>query len=138
MKPDYDIKYLDQPAWDVIGGGISDFNKQQAGDDEGKNLCFVLQSPSGEIVGGVIGATYWNWLYINLMWVRADLRGQGYGRQLLTLAEDEARNRGATHAYLDTFSFQAPGFYQQFGYQEFGRLEDFPPGNTRYFLKKTL
>ncbi len=54
MKPDYDIKYLDQPAWDVIGGGLSDFNKQQAGDDEGKNLCFVLQSPSGEIVGGVI------------------------------------------------------------------------------------
>ena len=40
-----EIKYLDDPAWDVIGGGLSDFNTQQAGDDKGKNLCFVLQTP---------------------------------------------------------------------------------------------
>ena len=138
MKQDFDIKYLDQPAWEAIGGGLTDFNTQQAGDDDGKNLCFVLQSPAGEIVGGVIGATYWNWLYVNLMWIREDLRGHGYGQHLLTAAEDEAKKRGVAYAYLDTFSFQAPGFYQKLGYQEFGRLEDFPPGHTRYFLKKTL
>ena len=138
MQPEFDIKYLEQPAWEVIGGGLTEFNAQQAGDDAGKNLCYVLQSASGEIVGGVIGATYWNWLYINLMWVREDLRGQGYGQQLLTLAEDEARKRGAKHAYLDTFSFQAPEFYQKYGYQEFGRLEDFPPGHTRFFMTKAL
>lgn len=138
MQPKYEIKYLDQPAWEVIGGGLTDFNTQQAGDDEGKNLCFVLQSPSNEIVGGVIGATYWNWLYINLMWVKEDLRGQGFGQQLLSLAEDEAKTRGAKYAYLDTFSFQAPGFYQKYGYQEFGRLENFPPGHTRHFLTKAL
>ena len=72
----FEIKYLDEPAWEVIGGGLSDFNTRQAGDDEGKNLCFVLQTPEGEIVGGVIGATYWDWLYVNLMWVREDLRGR--------------------------------------------------------------
>lgn len=138
MPPEFNIKYLEQPAWEVIGGGLTEFNTQQAGDDSGKNLCYVLQSSAGEIVGGVIGATYWNWLYINLMWVQEDLRGQGYGQQLLTLAEDEARKRGAKHAYLDTFSFQAPDFYQKFGYQEFGRLEDFPPGHTRYFMTKAL
>ena len=138
MQPEFEIKYLEQPAWEVISGSLTEFNTQQAGDDAGKNLCYILQSPSGEIVGGVIGATYWNWLYINLMWVREDLRGQGYGQQLLTLAEDEARKRGAKHAYLDTFSFQAPGFYQKSGYEEFGRLEDFPPGHTRYFMTKAL
>lgn len=138
MTQKFEIKYMEQPAWEAIGGGLTDFNTQQAGDDEGKNLCFVLQTPSGEIVGGVIGATYWNWLYINLMWIREDLRGQGYGQELLTLAEDEARKRGATHAYLDTFSFQAPDFYQKSGYHEFGRLDNFPPGHTRYFLSKAL
>ena len=138
MHPEFTINYLEQPAWEVIGGGLTEFNKQEAGDDAGKNLCYVLQSPSGEIVGGVIGATYWNWLYINLMWVQEDLRGKGYGQQLLAQAEDEAKKRGAKHAYLDTFSFQAPHFYQKFGYEEFGRLEDFPPGHTRYFMTKAL
>lgn len=134
----FEIKYLEEPAWDAIGGGLTDFNTQQAGDDKGRNLCFVLQTPEWKIVGGVIGATYWDWLYINLMWVREDLRGQGFGRQLLEKAEAEARQRGAKRAYLDTFSFQAPAFYKKLGYEEFGRLEDFPVGHTRYFLVKTL
>ncbi len=138
METTYSVVYLDEPAWSVIGGGISDYNTQQAGDDRGQNLCFVLQSPGGEIVGGVIGATYWDWLYINLMWVREDLRGRGYGQRLLKRAEDEACQRGARHAYLDTFSFQAPGFYQKYGYQVFGELPNFPTGHQRYFLKKKL
>jgi GNAT superfamily N-acetyltransferase len=138
METNYTITSLEEPAWSVIGGGISDYNTQQAGDDRGRNLCFVLQSPQGEIVGGVIGATHWDWLYINLMWVREDLRNRGYGQQLLVKAEDEARRRGARHAYLDTFSFQAPGFYQKNGYQVFGELPDFPLGHQRYFLKKAL
>jgi GNAT superfamily N-acetyltransferase len=138
MPSHYEIKYLDDPPWDIIGGGLTNFNTQQAGDDQGENLCFVLENPEGEIVGGVIGATYWDWLYINLMWVRDDLRGRGFGRQLLAMAETEARERGAKHAYLDTFSFQAPDFYKKAGYKEFGRLENFPKGHTRYFLTKAL
>jgi GNAT superfamily N-acetyltransferase len=138
MNEEYEIIYLDQPEWSVIGGGISDYNKEQAGDDHGQNLCFVLRGPGDEVVGGVIGATHWDWFYINLMWLKAEFRGQGYGHRLLTLAEDEARQRGARHAYLDTFSFQAPDFYQKHGYQVFGELNDFPTGHQRYYLKKVL
>lgn len=138
MKEEYEIVYLEDPAWGVIGGGISEFNTQQAGDDAGKNLCFVVRNPGGEVVGGVIGATYWDWLYVNLMWVREDLRGSGYGRRLLALAEDEARKRGAKNSYLDTFSFQAPDFYKKYGYRVFGELPDFPAGHQRLFLTKKL
>ena len=138
MSNEYQIVYRDQPEWEIIGGGISDFNTQQAGADNGKNLCFVLQTPDEEIVGGVIGATYWNWYYVNLMWIRDEHRGRGYGRQLLEMAEAEARQRGAQNVYLDTFSFQAPDFYKKLGYQVFGELPDFPIGHQRYFLKKEL
>lgn len=138
MTETYQIVNLDKPAWEVIGQGITDFNTQQAGEDDGSNLCFVLKTGDGEIVGGVIGATYWGWLYVNLMWLREDLRGHGYGKELLTQAEEEARQRGATRSYLDTFSFQAPGFYQKQGYEIFGKLNDFPPGHQRYFLSKVL
>ena len=138
MNKNIKIKYLQEPTWDVIGGGITDYNTEQAGDDHGKNLCFVLEGSDGQVLGGVIGMTYWNWLYISLMWLPEDLRGQGYGKKLLEFAEEEGRKRGAQFSYLDTFSFQAPGFYKKFGYQEFGILEDFPPGHTRYFMKKDL
>jgi GNAT superfamily N-acetyltransferase len=134
----YTIEYVDQPEWEIIGQGISAYNTQQAGDDQAQSLCFVLKGADQEIVGGVIGATYWNWLYIDLMWLREEFRGQGYGHQLLMLAEAEARQRGAKHAYLDTFSFQAPEFYKQHGYEVFGELQDFPPGHQRYFLTKEL
>ena len=138
MDQEYQTEYLDQPEWGIIGGRITEYNKQQAGDDKGQNLCFVLRAPDQEIVGGVIGATYWDWLSIDLMWVKDELRGRGYGHRLLELAEDEARQRGAKDAYLDTFSFQAPDFYRQHGYEVFGELEDFPAGHRRYFLKKRL
>ena len=40
-------------------------------------------------------------------------------------------------AWVDTFSFQAPGFYAKLGYREFGRL-DYPPDHQRIFLQKQL
>lgn len=138
MESDYEITAVDQPAWSVIGGGISQYNEEQAGKDDPKWVCFVVKGPNEDVVGGIIGATFYEWLHVDLMWVRDDLRGQGYGRRLLALAEEEARQRGARHAYLDTFSFQAPGFYEKNGYHVFGELPDFPPGHQRYFMTKAL
>lgn len=141
VEEDYQITYMDNPddtAWGVIGGGIRNYNIEQAGDDRGKMLCFILRSPGQELVGGVIGQTHWDWFYIELLFVKEDLRGRGYGHRLLTAAEQEARKRGAKRAYLDTFSFQAPAFYRKHGYEVFGELQDFPAGHQRYYLTKQL
>ena len=141
MDSKYKIIYEDKPedsAWGIIGQGVGGYNKEQAGDNNFQRLCFVLKDPEGEVVGGILGETYWNWFYLDLLWVSEELRRQGYGTQLLKIAEEEARVRGAKNAYLDTFSFQSPEFYYKNGYQVFGELSDYPPGNTRYFLTKTL
>jgi GNAT superfamily N-acetyltransferase len=141
MDEEYSITYLDRPddsVWGAIGGGVHQYNEQQAGESRGKLLCYVLYSPDHEIVGGLIGETHWDWFYINLLWVKEDLRGCGYGHRLLMLAEEAARQRGARNAYLDTFSFQAPDFYQNHGYRVFGELQDFPLGHQRYYLTKQL
>lgn len=140
MNEEYTIVYADEPQWGIIGPTISEYNTQQVGEDEAQSLClcFILEGPDQEIVGGVIGATYWDWFHLDLMWVKDKLRGRGYGHRLLTAAEEEARRRGARNAYLDTFSFQAPGFYRRRGYRVFGELADFPPGHRRYFLSKEL
>lgn len=138
MSEPVKIVEVEQPDWHTIGGGISEYNTEKAGPDNGRNLCFLLQDASGETIGGIIGATHWNWFYINLMWIREDFRNQGYGSQLMARAEEEARHRGAEYAYLDTFSFQAPDFYRRHGYEVFGELADFPPGHRRLYLKKKL
>ena len=86
----------------------------------------------------MLGEIYWNWLYIDLLWVKDDLRGRGFGRRLMMIAENEARQQGAKNAYLDTFSFQAPDFYKKLGYEVFGELPDYPVGHQRFFLTKQL
>jgi GNAT superfamily N-acetyltransferase len=101
-------------------------------------MCFVLLGPDSDKLGGIIAATHWDWLYVDLMWLHEDVRGLGFGRRLLEMAEQEARQRGATRAYLDTFTFQAPGFYQNCGYRVFGELPDFPAGHARYYMMKEL
>ncbi len=141
MDQDYQIVYEENPeksAWGIIGRGVETYNKEQAGEDSHPRLCFVLQGPDQEVVGGIIGATYWDWFYLDLLWVKEDLRRQGYGQQLLSKAEDIARERGAKNVFLDTFSFQAPEFYQKYGYQVYGELPDFPTGHQRFFLTKKL
>jgi len=141
MDEEYQIVYVEKPeqsAWGIIGRGINNYNTEHAGDEKAQRICFVLQGADQEIVGGVIGAVYWDWLYVDLMWLPDEFRGQGYGHRLLTLIEEEARQRGAKNAFLDTFSFQAPNFYNKHGYRIFGELENFPSGHTRYYLTKQL
>ena len=141
MTSEYQItcaKKPDDNAWSVIGGGLHQYNVQKAGEPQGQQICFLLLSPEQELVGGLIGETHWGWFYINLLFVKEELRGGGYGHQLLVQAEDEAKKSGATKAYLDTFSFQSPEFYKQHGYNVFGELKDFPPGHTRFYMMKEL
>ncbi len=63
--------------------------------------------------------------------------GKGIGRRLMGDAEMRALERGCHSAWVDTFSFQAPGFYPRLGYTVFGEL-DYPPGHKRIFLQKRL
>jgi ribosomal protein S18 acetylase RimI-like enzyme len=54
------------------------------------------------------------------------------------MAEEVAQKKHCIGIWLETFSFQAPGFYRKLGYSEFGRLADYPPGHTRFYYQKSL
>jgi ribosomal protein S18 acetylase RimI-like enzyme len=77
-------------------------------------------------------------LYVRILWVAQALRGQGHGQRLLEAAERRAVERGCRHVFLDTFSFQAPGFYAKQGYEIYARAEDWPVGHAHLFLRKAL
>lgn len=58
--------------------------------------------------------------------------------RLLAIVEDEARRRGCKRAVVETSTYQAPGFYERHGYEEFGRVPFDLPGHARVFLRKEL
>jgi ribosomal protein S18 acetylase RimI-like enzyme len=119
----------------VIFRKLAGFNEEQVGPAGRRDLA-VFARCGTEIVGGLVGFTHWNWFQIHYLWVAEPQRRQGIGRRLLDTAEEEARRRGIQHAHVDTFSFQALPFYERLGYSVFGRIEDYPPGHTRYYLQK--
>ncbi len=101
-------------------------------------LVLVLRNDAGAIAGGLISETNWGWLHISILAVDERIRSQGWGARLMLEAEHIAQTRGCHHAWVDTFSFQARPFYERLGYQVFGELPNYPAGETRYFLSKSL
>ena len=103
-----------------------------------KSLCVFIRDESGDIIGGLTGKTYWRYLDIAYLWVHAKHRGQGHATRLMAAAESEACERGCDNALVDTYSFQALGFYQKLGYVEFGRLAGFSDAHERHYLHKRI
>jgi ribosomal protein S18 acetylase RimI-like enzyme len=123
---------------EVLSAGLSEHSLSKAFPYDHQGLAIFIRNPRGEIVGGLAGATVWGWLHISLFWLAEELRGKGFGKELIGMAETEALARGCKHAHLDTFSFQALGFYQKLGYEVFAELEDYPQNARRFYLKKAL
>lgn len=91
------------------------------------------------IVGGAYG--YINdgyWCYLDYLFVDENYRRNNIASSLIKLVEDYARKNNCVGIRLETWSFQAKGFYEKNGYEIFGKLENHPPTTTLYMLKKVL
>ena len=104
----------------------------------GRTVQIFMRNRQKKPVGGVIGNIFGGWLYVSLLWVDESLRNRGYGTRLLKTIEGEAVKLGCKYAHLDTYSFEAKPFYEKNGYTQFAKLEDYPEGHSKHFLKKKL
>lgn len=121
-----------------LSKGLLAFNRSKAGAPKWKVVAFESRAKGGALLGGLYGGSLWGWLYIELLWVDEKARGKDLGSELLARAEAIGVQRGCRHAFLNTFSFQAPGFYKKRGYKPFGRLKGFPKGHERIWMVKEL
>jgi GNAT superfamily N-acetyltransferase len=124
-----DIRLL----WD----GLDRYNFSQTG-LEGQLISVFLRNEQHQVTGGAHGWTAFGWLHIRVFWLREDQRQRGWGTRLLQATEAEAVKRGCRCSHLETFSFQALGFYQKNGYRVFAELEKVAGDHKWYFLKKDL
>lgn len=115
------------------------FNTASAGPSGLENIAVLLRDGNPRAtVGGIWGKISYDWLFVDVIFVPTELRGQGFGAELMRHAELIARNRDCVGVWLDTHSFQAPGFYETLGYEAFGELPDHPRGSKRTFFRKLL
>jgi ribosomal protein S18 acetylase RimI-like enzyme len=127
---------------DYIRTKIIEYNQTKLPDEVKhpiKNVSFILRNEEGDILGGITGEISWSNLHIDFLWVDESLRSGGYGKQLLDHIEKMARENNCRGIQLDTYSFQAPDFYQQCGYNVVGLIEEHPIKDfQKYYLEKKL
>lgn len=128
----------DEATARAIEAGLDAYNDSIAPYDNLTPLWIVGRDGAGAVQAGIRAITAYDWMFVQWLWVAEPFRRKGIGSQLLSGAEAIARERRCSACYLDTFSFQAPGFYERHGYQEFGRLKGFPPGHARIWFSKSL
>lgn len=141
MTPEIEcIETEDREVHQAIMAAINAYNAGRTGLAEpDRPLLLAIRDPgTGRVVGGLQGVSYYGWLFVETLVLPEALRGRRLGTRLMDQAETIARQRGCIGVWLDTFSFQARGFYEKRGYRLFGQIDDYPPGHRRFYLAKRL
>jgi GNAT superfamily N-acetyltransferase len=123
---------------DAVLAPLRAYNIGRAGDPRFLPVALLLTDEYGHHVGGLWGKCAYDWLFVELLAVPEEHRGRHYGKALMEQAEAVARANGCVGIWLDTYEFQARGFYEKLGFAVFGTLEDNPVGQRRFFLRKSL
>ncbi len=92
----------------------------------------------GEIIAGIVAGSCFETLEAESLFVDEAHRGKGHGRRLLRYAEEKGKAAGLKHVLLNTYEFQAPGFYQKEGYRQLFQIEKAFGEYGQYFFWKDL
>jgi len=125
-------------AQTVIDDGLAQYNEEQAGYRDWRNLAVLVTSPDDEVRGGLLGRTSLGLFFVDLFYLLPEMRRSGVGSCVFTIAEEEAVRRGCVSGVLFTISFQAPGFYSRHGWREIARIPCLPAGTSRVVMSKNL
>ena len=117
---------------------LYDHNRRATGQDDGKWLGFVAMDDDAVQVGAIAGYSWAGMVEIKQLWVDENRRGHGLGRRLLEAAIAEAMDRGCQSIWALSYTFQAPGLYEKFGFIRVAELADWPPGHANIVLRREL
>ena len=122
----------------LIRNKLIEFNSQQVPNGRYEDVNLNIKNDIGEIIAGLNSAICWNWMEIDILWLKEDYRKHGFGKRLLEEAEKISREKDCSFIKLNTFSFQAPEFYKKYGYKVIAVIENAPYDNKHYYLIKEL
>ena len=101
-------------------------------------LAVFARDAEGALVGGISGTVNWNWLHVSLFWISAAERHGG--PRLAPARRDRGRGDRARLRARAPRHVQLPGapVLRAPRLPLFATLADYPPGHSRYFLRKDL
>jgi GNAT superfamily N-acetyltransferase len=120
----------------ALKGHLRDYNMTHANSHDGYGIAIFLRNEKDQMVAGISGWLWGECLEIDYLWVQETLRGQGIGKRLVLALEEAAVVRGCRQITLETFSFQAPEFYQKLGYSVFGVIQGFGNHYRKFYMQK--
>ena len=123
---------------EFVKNALEKFNNMHVGPDNHLLLNIVEYDENQNVIAGILGGTYWGWLYIDILWVDENFRSKKIGSRLLISAENEAKKRGCHSVHVDTMSWQAPEFYKKHGYELISELDNIPNGYKKFHFIKRL
>ncbi len=121
----------------VVGRNLREFNYGVIGEyPKEQPIRLNAKNDDGDLLGGLRAIISIHWLIVEVLWVAEVARGQGVGTALLRECEVRALALGAHSAWLQTFDWQAPGFYAKQGYVECARMRDYVQGHDLITMEK--
>ncbi|CAK0768736.1 Histone acetyltransferase [Azospirillaceae bacterium] len=138
---DFEFDATTRPKFDdlaVVQAGLRAHNEKFTGKSPALIAVFLREPETKKIRGGIAGFLVGPSAMLDWLWVDESLRGQGYGAQLMREIEKLIVSLKCDMITLNTFTFQAPGFYPKLGYQLLAQIPNFMLGNTKYYYRKHL
>ena len=123
---------------ETLVAGMIAFNREAIGVEPGGKFAVTIRGEDGAVNGGVWVRMSGDTAYFDIVYLDAPLRRGGHGSKLLRAAEEEARRRGATTAWLYTTSWQARPFYEKHGFVCIGEMPMIGGKHRRQFMWKQL
>ena len=134
----FKLENVDSEKAKEIVNLIREYNSSNRESSKSELLNIYMEDEQGNILAGMVAEIFGNWLEIEYLYVREDLRGKGIGSKILDKAEKESKSRGCKYSFVNTFNFQAPNFYKKHGYKEIFALKEYPYTGERYYYTKEL
>ena len=120
----------------IIRDGIVGFNASIIND---KPKCFTIFVKHDEnIIGGAIIYYHKDAIYIDVLWCIEEYRYKGIGSRLINMIESKAKNKSIQKLFVDTYAFQAQGFYIKHGFKIIGCVPEYILGHDRIFMRKDI
>lgn len=138
---DYHFEYKEESIPEdeqVLFDGITDEAMLKKKMDRITPFGIFIKDSHGVVFGGVSGFSCYGCLYVDMLWLKDELRKKGLGKQLMAEAEKIGRERHCTFSTVDTMDWEALPFYEKLGYSiEFVR-KGFEKESKMYMLRKEL
>lgn len=128
---------LAQSEYELISHSVTEHGRMFASDGNAQPIACLVRR-NGKIIGGAMGRTEYDRLFVNYLWVREDERLNGAGSSILIALEKAALGRDCKDALIEAVLDDVARFYLKQGYEHLAKVPNYVGSFTKHILVKSL